>query len=75
MEPAGKAAVRLEIVDESSVNQRLDNFLLKMLKGVPKSHVYRFLRRGGLRSLRSGRRNGAAASRRPSSGEGSRWDR
>ncbi|MCX7197934.1 MAG: RluA family pseudouridine synthase [Proteobacteria bacterium] len=49
MEPAGKAAVRLEIVDESSVNQRLDNFLLKMLKGVPKSHVYRILRRGEVR--------------------------
>ena len=49
MEPAVKAAVRLEIVDESSVNQRLDNFLLKMLKGVPKSHVYRILRRGEVR--------------------------
>ena len=49
MDPAGKAAVRLEIVDESSANQRLDNFLLKILKGVPKSHVYRLLRRGEVR--------------------------
>jgi len=49
MEPAGKALVSLEIVDESSVNQRLDNFLLKVLKGVPKSHVYRLLRRGEVR--------------------------
>jgi len=39
----------MEIVDETSVNQRLDNFLLKMLKGVPKSHVYRLLRRGEVR--------------------------
>lgn len=49
MEPAGKALVRQEIVDESSVNQRIDNFLLKILKGVPKSHVYRLLRRGEVR--------------------------
>jgi 23S rRNA pseudouridine955/2504/2580 synthase len=49
MEPAAKASVRLEIVDESSAKQRLDNYLLKVLKGVPKSHVYRLLRRGEVR--------------------------
>jgi 23S rRNA pseudouridine955/2504/2580 synthase len=49
MDPSGKAAVRLENVDESSASQRLDNFLLKILKGVPKSHVYRLLRRGEVR--------------------------
>lgn len=49
MEPAAKASVRLEIVDESSAKQRLDNYLLKILKGVPKSHVYRLLRRGEVR--------------------------
>jgi 23S rRNA pseudouridine955/2504/2580 synthase len=49
MVPAVKALVRMEIVDESSLNQRLDNFLLKILKGVPKSHVYRLLRRGEVR--------------------------
>jgi 23S rRNA pseudouridine955/2504/2580 synthase len=49
MEATGKASVRLEIVDETSANQRLDNFLLKTLKGVPKSHVYRLLRRGEVR--------------------------
>lgn len=49
MDPATKVFVRLEIVDESSAKQRLDNFLLKILKGVPKSHVYRLLRRGEVR--------------------------
>ena len=49
MDPATKASVRLEIVDESSAKQRLDNFLLKILKGVPKSHVYKLLRRGEVR--------------------------
>ncbi len=44
-----KPAARTEIVDESSSNQRLDNYLLKTLKGVPKSHVYRVLRRGEVR--------------------------
>jgi 23S rRNA pseudouridine955/2504/2580 synthase len=49
MDASGKPVVRMEIVDESSVNQRLDNFLLKILKGVPKSHIYRLLRRGEVR--------------------------
>ncbi len=49
MEASEKAAVRVEIVDESSANQRPDNYLTKLLKGVPKSHVYRLLRRGEVR--------------------------
>ena len=36
-------------VDEASEGQRVDNFLTKMLKGVPKSHVYRILRSGEVR--------------------------
>lgn len=36
-------------VDESSESQRIDNFLFKHLKGVPKSHVYRILRSGEVR--------------------------
>lgn len=36
-------------VDESSAGQRIDNFLLKLAKGVPKSHVYRILRSGEVR--------------------------
>jgi 23S rRNA pseudouridine955/2504/2580 synthase len=36
-------------VDEGSEGQRLDNFLVKLLKGVPKSHVYRVIRSGEVR--------------------------
>jgi 23S rRNA pseudouridine955/2504/2580 synthase len=41
--------VRQVHVDEGSAGQRLDNFLLKTLKGVPKSHVYRVIRSGEVR--------------------------
>jgi 23S rRNA pseudouridine955/2504/2580 synthase len=37
------------IVDEASEGQRVDNFLAKILKGVPKSHIYRILRSGEVR--------------------------
>lgn len=37
------------VIDESAAGQRIDNFLLKVLKGVPKSHVYRILRSGEVR--------------------------
>ena len=36
-------------VDEGSEGQRLDNFLIKLLKGVPKTHVYRVIRSGEVR--------------------------
>jgi 23S rRNA pseudouridine955/2504/2580 synthase len=36
-------------VDEDSAGQRLDNFLLRQLKGVPKTHVYRIIRSGEVR--------------------------
>ena len=42
-------SVRLVTVDERSVGQRLDNFLIKQLKGVPKTHVYRVIRAGEVR--------------------------
>jgi 23S rRNA pseudouridine955/2504/2580 synthase len=41
--------VSLVTVDESSEGQRLDNFLLRELKGVPKTHVYRIIRSGEVR--------------------------
>ncbi|MEY2952481.1 MAG: hypothetical protein RLZZ401_568 [Pseudomonadota bacterium] len=41
--------VRLLQVDAESVGQRLDNFLLRHLKGVPKTHVYRIIRSGEVR--------------------------
>jgi 23S rRNA pseudouridine955/2504/2580 synthase len=36
-------------VDENQADQRIDNFLLRELKGVPRSHVYRLLRGGEVR--------------------------
>jgi 23S rRNA pseudouridine955/2504/2580 synthase len=36
-------------VNEDSVGQRLDNFLMRELKGVPKTHVYRIIRSGEVR--------------------------
>lgn len=37
------------LIDEGSAGQRIDNFLLKSLKGVPKSRIYRILRKGEVR--------------------------
>ncbi|MEF7614694.1 RluA family pseudouridine synthase [Aquincola sp. MAHUQ-54] len=37
------------MIDENSAGQRLDNFLLRVLKGVPKTHVYRVIRSGEVR--------------------------
>ena len=48
------SSVRYEEVDAESQGQRLDNFLLGMLKGVPRSHVYRLIRSGQVR-VNSGR--------------------
>ena len=45
----GQAAVRQVVVDEAGEGQRLDNFLLRHLKGVPKTHVYRIIRSGEVR--------------------------
>ena len=39
----------LVVIDEASEGQRIDNFLAKILKGVPKSHIYRILRSGEVR--------------------------
>ena len=42
-------SVREVVIDEASAGQRLDNFLAKTLKGVPKSHLYRIIRSGEVR--------------------------
>jgi len=42
-------AVVVVCVDLESDGQRIDNFLLRHLKGVPRSHLYRVLRRGEVR--------------------------
>ncbi|MBL8519628.1 MAG: RluA family pseudouridine synthase [Betaproteobacteria bacterium] len=47
--PVGAPAVQHLVVDENHHGQRLDNFLLRELKGVPKSHVYRIVRSGEVR--------------------------
>ena len=47
-EPAA-AAVRHLTVDEGSAGQRLDNFLLRELRGAPKTLVYRIIRSGEVR--------------------------
>jgi 23S rRNA pseudouridine955/2504/2580 synthase len=41
--------VSLLTIDEQSEGQRLDNFLLRVCKGVPKTHVYRIIRSGEVR--------------------------
>jgi len=43
------AVVKTLAVDEESAGQRLDNFLMRHLKGVPKTHVYRIIRTGEVR--------------------------
>ncbi len=49
MTEIGKNSVSQVAVDEASAGQRIDNFLCKHLKGVPKSHLYRILRDGQVR--------------------------
>jgi 23S rRNA pseudouridine955/2504/2580 synthase len=46
---ASNGGVRLLTVDEGSDGQRLDNYLISQLKGVPKSWIYRVMRRGEVR--------------------------
>lgn len=44
-----RGAVRHVAVDDGSSGQRLDNFLLRELKGVPRTRLYRALRKGEVR--------------------------
>ena len=44
-----RSAVRQVDIGASETGQRIDNFLAKHLKGVPKSHIYRILREGQVR--------------------------
>ncbi len=43
------ASAQFLTVDEESAGQRLDNFLIRVLKGVPKTHIYRIIRSGEVR--------------------------
>jgi 23S rRNA pseudouridine955/2504/2580 synthase len=42
-------SVHYVTVDPDFTNQRIDNFLITRLKGVPKTHIYRILRKGEVR--------------------------
>lgn len=53
MEP-NRPAVQIVEIDEENGGQRVDNYLCRELKGVPKSHIYKLLRRGEVR-LNGGR--------------------
>jgi len=47
--PDDNNRVRHVIINDGSHGQRVDNFLVRELKGVPKSRVYRLLRKGEVR--------------------------
>ena len=49
MNELSKDSVSWLTVGDEAEGQRIDNFLLRTLKGVPKSHVYRILRSGEVR--------------------------
>lgn len=49
MQEARKEAVTKVIIGEDAAGQRLDNYLFRRLKGVPKSRIYRMLREGEAR--------------------------
>jgi len=54
MNKAGNNSVTHVVIGEEEEGQRLDNFLIRHCKGVPKSHLYRILRSGEVR-VNSGR--------------------
>jgi 23S rRNA pseudouridine955/2504/2580 synthase len=49
MNGLSKEAATLRRIGEESAGQRVDNYLTRLLKGVPKSHIYRILRSGEVR--------------------------
>ena len=54
MKGLSKVSVKQVEIGPETAGQRVDNFLLKVCKGVPKSHIYRILRSGEVR-VNSGR--------------------
>lgn len=51
--PSSTQTVQHLTVDAELAGQRLDNFLLRHLRGVPKTHVYRIIRSGEVRVNRA----------------------
>lgn len=49
MPAISKNSVDYLTIDEAAAGQRLDNFLIRLLKGVPKSHIHRIIRGGEVR--------------------------
>lgn len=47
--PGNKTSVKFYTISADEEGQRIDNFLLNKLKGVPKSRIYRILRKGEVR--------------------------
>ncbi len=47
--PPEPAQVKTILAEEEDAGQRLDNFLMRHLKGVPKTHIYRIIRSGEVR--------------------------
>ncbi|MBS1188965.1 MAG: ribosomal large subunit pseudouridine synthase [Rhodocyclaceae bacterium] len=54
MNRAGRNSVTHVVIGDEEAGQRLDNYLVRCCKGVPKSHLYRILRSGEVR-VNSGR--------------------
>ena len=49
MKDLERNSVQLVTIAEEEAGQRIDNYLLRVCKGVPKSHIYRILRSGEVR--------------------------
>ncbi|MFW6092785.1 MAG: RluA family pseudouridine synthase [Pseudomonadota bacterium] len=47
--PAGNGPAARRVIVRQDAGQRIDNFLLRELKGLPKSRIYRLLRKGEVR--------------------------
>jgi len=49
MNETNNTSVKFVVIDQKSCDQRIDNFLLRILKGAPRSLIYRILRSGEVR--------------------------
>lgn len=47
--PPSAPQVKTLTIEEDGAGQRLDNYLMRVLKGVPKTHIYRVIRSGEVR--------------------------
>jgi 23S rRNA pseudouridine955/2504/2580 synthase len=55
IKPPGKPGAKTVEIGSEHAGQRIDNYLMSQLKGVPRSHIYRLLRSGQVR-VNSGRK-------------------